>query len=147
MRPVTEAHHDLVARLAVVPDRLAAAARAAAPDPPAAGEWAPSDIVRHLIAVEDEIWSARLAQLATEDHPTWPWTEPDRWAGEPDASLDRLLRRHAAARASTVATLDGLDEDGWARTGTHATFGELDVAALMERAIDHDEEHLRSLAR
>jgi hypothetical protein len=144
---MTDAQRDLVARLAGVPDRLAAAARAAASERPAPGEWTPADIVRHLIAVEDEVWSARLAQLATENHATWPWTEPDRWTGEPDASLDLLLGRHAAARASTVATLDRLDEDGWARTGTHATFGELDVAGLMARAIDHDEEHLGSFAR
>jgi hypothetical protein len=46
-----------------------------------------------------------------------------------------------------MATLDALDEAGWARTGTHATFGVLDVAGLMVRAIDHDDEHLRSFER
>jgi hypothetical protein len=144
--PDTPSRSTLVDRLAAVPQRLRVAARTASPDPPAPGEWTPTDVIRHLIAVERDVWHRRLAQLAAEDHPTWPWTEPDRWTGEPEASLDRLLQAHAAARASTVATLDALDDAGWARTGTHATYGVLDVAGLMVRAIDHDEEHLRSFA-
>lgn len=137
---------EVLARLAAVPDRLAVAARAASPEPPAPGEWAPSDVVRHLIAVEEEVWHPRLARLASEEHPFWTWAEPDRWTGQPDASLDDLLAIHAAARGRTVSTLAALGADGWARTGTHATFGVLDVAGLLTIAIDHDEEHIASLA-
>ena len=134
----------LIERLEVVPERLARAARGAPPAP--ADEWTPSDIVRHLIAVEIEVWHIRIAQLATEDHPTWAWAEPDRWQGEPDASLERLLEVYRAARSRTVAMLAALDDDGWARTGTHETFGVLDIAGLLSRAVDHDDEHLLSLA-
>lgn len=142
--PAAAAH--LLARLAAVPDRLAVAARSASPEPPAPGEWAPTDVVRHLIAVEEEVWHPRLAQLAAEEHPFWAWAEPDRWTGLPGARLEELLAVHAAARRMTVATLAELDEAGWARTGTHATFGVLDLAGLLMIAIDHDEEHLASLA-
>jgi DinB family protein len=138
---------DLIDRLRAVPDALATAARAASPEPPAPGEWTPSEVVRHLIAVEQEVWQPRLAQLEAEDHPTWPWTEPDPWAGNPGATLDELLATYAAVRGRTMAMLDALDDAGWARTGTHATFGVLDVAGLMVRAIDHDDEHLRSFER
>ena len=134
-------------RLRAVPDALAGAARATSPEPPAPGEWTPSDVVRHLIAVEEEVWQPRLAQLEAEDHPIWPWTEPDRWAGNPGATLDDLLATYAADRAATMATIDALDDAGWARTGTHATFGVLDVAGLMIRAVDHDEEHIKSFER
>ncbi len=134
----------LIDRLEGVPDRLASAARGAPPAP--ADEWTPSDIVRHLIAVEIEVWHIRIAQLATEDHPIWAWAEPDRWQGEPDASLERLLEVYRAARSRTVAMLAALDDDGWARTGTHETFGVLDIAGLLSRAVDHDDEHLLSLA-
>jgi hypothetical protein len=130
--------------LAGIPGRLARAARAAPTDGPAPGEWTPSDIVRHLIAVELEVWHPRLAALAAEDHPTWAWVEPDRWTGEPGASLAQLLAVHEAARGATLRALDELGDAGWARTGTHATFGLLDVAGLMTKALDHDEEHLRS---
>ena len=134
----------LLQRLGGVPDRLASAAHGARPAP--AGEWTPSDIVRHLIAVETEVWHVRIGQLATEDHPHWAWAEPDRWLDEPDASIERLLEVHRSARSRTVATLAALDDDDWARTGTHETFGVLDIAGLLGRAVDHDEEHLASLA-
>lgn len=136
---------DLRRRLAAVPDRLAGATRAAADRPVPDGDWRPPDVVRHLIAVEEEVWHARLRQLATDDRPRWPWTEPDRWLGAPDASLGDLLTVYADRRAATIGILDALDDAGWSRTGEHATYGLLDVAALVTRAIDHDEEHLASL--
>ena len=132
-----------------MPDRVAAAARAASPEPPAPGEWPPTDVVRHLIAVEEEVWHGRLRQLIAEEEPRWAWVEPDRWQGAPDAdaSLDDLLAVYADRRAATVALLDELDDDGWAKTGVHATFGLLDAAGLMRKALDHDDEHIASLER
>jgi hypothetical protein len=143
---MTDERLALVERLEAIPVRLATAARAAPPEPPVPGEWTPSDVVRHLIAVEEEVWQPRLAQLIAEDRPSWPWTEPDRWTGEPGATLDRLLVVHTATRGVTMATLASLDDAGWDRTGTHASYGVLDVAGLMSRAIDHDEEHVRSFS-
>ena len=133
------------ARLAGFPVQLAAAARAAPAVPPAPGEWTPSEIVRHLIAVEELVWHVRLRQLETEDHPHWAWVEPGQWLGAPGADLDDLLATHAAVRAQTLQILDTLGQAGWARRGTHDTFGELDVAGLMSVAADHDDEHLVSL--
>ncbi len=132
-------------RLAALPAALATAARAAPSDPPAPGEWTPTEIVRHLIAVEEEVWHVRLRQLETEAQPHWAWVEPGQWLGAPGAGLDDVLATHAAARASTLAMLDALGRDGWARTGTHDTFGVLDVEGLMTKAADHDDEHLASL--
>jgi hypothetical protein len=45
-----------------------------------------------------------------------------------------------------MTTLAALGDVGWGRTGTHATYGVLDVAGLMSRAVDHDEEHIRSFS-
>jgi hypothetical protein len=139
-----ETRADLRHRLAELPQRLAVATRGAADKPVPAGEWSPADVVRHLIAVEEEVWHGRLRQLATEERPRWPWTEPDRWLGDPDASVEDLLIVYADRRGTTIMMLDALDDGGWRRTGEHATYGILDVAALMTRAIDHDEEHLAS---
>jgi hypothetical protein len=134
-------------RLASFPDRLAAAARAASPDPPAPGEWTPPEIVRHLIAVEALVWHVRLRQLETEEHPRWQWVEPGQWLGAPGASLDGVLRAHARERATTLRIVGALGPSVWSRTGTHETFGVLDVAGLLGVAADHDDEHLASLAR
>lgn len=133
-------------RLASFPDRLAGAAVAAPQGRPAPGEWAPSEVVRHLIAVEEEVWHRRLRQLETEEHPRWRWVEPGQWLGAEGADLDEILAAHARVRASTLAMLDALGPAGWARTGIHDTFGSLDVAGLMAVAADHDDEHLASLA-
>lgn len=137
---------EIRARLAAVPSILSAAAMAASPEPPAQGEWTPTDIVRHLIAVEDEVWHVRLRQLGAEDHPRWSWVEPGRWQGQPAAPLETLLATFGERRAETLAMLDALGPDGWARTGIHATYGVLDVAGLMVRAVDHDDEHIASLS-
>jgi hypothetical protein len=55
---------EVVACLSAVPDRLAAASRSAVGRPMPAGEWGPTEVVRHLIAVEESVWLARLTTLA-----------------------------------------------------------------------------------
>ena len=137
---------EIVGRLAAVPDRLAEAARSAVGRPVPSGEWGPPEVVRHLIAVEDVVWHSRLRQLAVADRPTWRWVEPEPWQGNPDATLDELLATYEARRRETVAILKGFDDETWGRTGIHATWGEIDVAALMVRALDHDDEHVASFA-
>ena len=135
----------LLASLAAVPDRAAEAARAAAVRRVVPGEWTAEQVVRHLVAVETDVHQARLHDLATAAEPRWTWTEPGPWSGEPDLDLDGVLRRFAALRSETLVAVRLLDEAGWARTGQHATFGPLDVAGVLRSAVDHDEEHLRSL--
>jgi hypothetical protein len=138
----------LLDRLAAFPARLAAAAHVA-PEPPA-GEWPIADVVRHLVAVEDEVWHARLDQLAaaagSETRPRWHHTEPPpRVLSDP--GLAAALAAFATYRDATVTRLATLDEAGWARTGSHDTYGLLDVDGLVRLAVDHDDEHLGSLTR
>ncbi len=122
---------DRQARLeafAAFPQRLEVVARAAARRPTPAGEWGPSEVVRHLVAVEREVWQARFAQIAGEDDPHWGWTEPGLEPSLEGASLDEILAAFEARRAATATTVRALDDAGWARYGTHATYGVLDVA-------------------
>jgi hypothetical protein len=135
----------VLAALEGFPSRLSAAARATASRPAPAGEWGAEEVVRHLIACEIDVHQARLGDLDREPSPTWDWAEPGPWPGEPGASLDALLERFATLRSATVRTVAGLDEAGWARSGTHTTLGAFDVRALLANAVDHDEEHLRGL--
>lgn len=130
--------------LAALPDRIAAAAALLADPsaPPAPGEWSAREVTLHLAAVEADVWQPRLAALQAESFPHWPWVEPGQWVGPGADSFDGALAVYAGLRAATVAHLDALDDAGWARRGLHATFGELDVAALIRIALDHDEEHL-----
>jgi hypothetical protein len=140
-------HDELVEAFAAFPARLAAAAKARVAEwrPFPEGEWGPIETVRHLIAVEQEVHRARLAQVASEEAPHWTWTEPGLAPGFDDASLLDVLTVFARRRAKTVATVRALDEAGWERYGTHDTYGRLDVAGLLGLAIDHDREHLASV--
>jgi hypothetical protein len=136
---------DLVVALTAFPGRLEAAARAAATRPTPAGEWGPSEVVRHLIACETDVHQARITDLATLDEPRWEWAEPGPWPGEPGLALEALLERFASLRAATIATVAALDDAGWARTGTHTRLGSWNVSGLLANAVAHDEEHLSGL--
>lgn len=136
----------LVERFASFPGRLSEAARAAEGRSVPSGEWTPSLVVRHLMAVEGEVWLARLVTLVAGGEPRWSRMEPGPLPGFDDASLDDVLGLFGRLRASTVDFLGMFDDEGWARTGVHETYGRLDVAGLLRVAIDHDEEHLAGLA-
>ena len=136
---------EQVAALAAFPERLAGAARGAADRPVPDGEWSPEQVVRHLIAVEVEVHQARFQDLDAGPDPRWDWAEPGPWPGEPELTLEELLERFAHLRSETVAQVTAMDDAGWARTGTHATYGPLDVAGLVRNARTHDEEHVRGL--
>jgi hypothetical protein len=103
-----------LATLAAMPAELAAAVRAADGRPMPPGEWSPSEVVRHLIAVESDVHQARLHDLETVDDPRGSWVEPPPWTGEPGLSVDHLLARFAARRDVTLASLGALHEAGWA---------------------------------
>jgi hypothetical protein len=142
---VSDDRAKLVERLTKFPDHLAEAARAAEGRPVPAGEWTPAEVVRHLMAVEGEVWLSRLATLAASGEPHWSWVEPGPLPGFEDASLDDVIGLFGRLRASTVDFLGMFDDAAWARTGVHATFGRLDVAGLLRLAVDHDEEHLSGM--
>lgn len=127
------------------PERLRAAVIGAAGRPTPSGEWGPSDVVRHLIAVEGDVHQFRLRDVAAHDDPQWQWTEPGLAAGFDGMDLTEVLEAFEATRASTVNLIRALTEDGWARHGTHATYGRLDVEGLLRLASDHDAEHLEAL--
>ena len=138
---------ELIDAFAGFPDRLAAAVQAAAADRRAVSpdEWGPAEVVRHLIAVEGEVWQSRLAHVAADDDPHWTWTEPGLAPGFGGVPVVEVVAAFAAARAATVTTIRVLDGVGWARHGTHAAYGVLDIEGLLRIAIDHDASHLEGL--
>lgn len=141
---------ELLRRLASAPDRVAQAARRRAVSDEAAGgpppgEWTAREAVAHLVSVEVVVWQARLDSLDEGGTPAWTWTEPGPASDPEAATLEGAVGLFAALRARTVARVADLDEAGWARAGTHATYGRLDVAGLLGVVVDHDEEHLAGL--
>lgn len=147
---MTDERSQVLANLAAMPERLAAAAEAAdlvEREIPVDG-WPARLIVAHLALVERVVWQRRLDDLeAAGDGPAprWSYTEPGVGEGPGDATLAELLDRFATARARTLARVRALDATGWARHGIHERFGPLDVAGLLREALRHDEEHLEEL--
>jgi hypothetical protein len=137
---------ELLETFANAPDRFTLAILARADRPTEDGEWGQCEIVRHLIAVERAVWQVRFAEVATNDDPQWSWTEPGLAPGFDGSPIGDIVAEFARVRAETVAIVDAMDDAGWARSGTHATYGVLDVAGLLRIAIDHDAEHLRGIA-
>jgi hypothetical protein len=140
---------DVLDRLASAPARVAAAARALdaaeAVSGPPAGEWTARQSVGHMCRVETEVFGARLTALEAAEPPSWVWHEPDTAEAPFMAATDLALAEFATRRGATLARLAALDEAGWAKWGTHATYGRLDVAGLMTVAADHDDQHIAGL--
>jgi hypothetical protein len=138
---------ELLARFAAMPARAAAAAAAAEGYPVRSGDWTPGEIVRHLIAVDQEVWGPRFRQLAEGGSPHWAWVEPRFDDGPADRPMADLVDTFNSGRRALVDHVRSLDPEGWARSGRHATMGVLDVSAMLRETVAHDEEHLASIER
>jgi hypothetical protein len=135
----------LLRRLAAGPGRIATAASTSGAVVPETGGWTAHQVVLHLVAVEVEVFQRRLRDLATIERPRWTWTEPGPAPAPADETIGDAAARFAAARAATLAAVRPLDDAGWQRFGDHATLGRLDVAGVLQVAVEHDAEHLLGL--
>ena len=70
-----------------------------------------------------------------------------RPTGPSGETLDDAIARFGACREATLRRVGALDEAGWSRSGTHETYGVLDVGGLLRLAYDHDLDHLATLER
>jgi predicted ester cyclase len=139
---------QLIERLADGPRRVREAIRSSGARPAHLDAWSTAATVGHLWQVERQIWQAGLQQLADNRNPFWESWEPDFVDLESEfgaTDLNVLLDAFDFLRAQTCRYLEELPNFEWSRRGTHQEDGELDVAGLMQKAIEHDQEHLASL--
>jgi hypothetical protein len=147
---LTDERRQLIERLTQIPASIAEAAKHAESKPQPEGEWPLRTILIHLIVVEREVWQFRLQAAATEDNPHWQYTEPGLAEWEDfysRYSLYQLQYVFARVRQETTAHLRQLTDAGWQRIGTHAAYGQMDMAGLCARILEHDEEHLDDLLK
>jgi hypothetical protein len=164
---------DVLARLALTPETLAAAVRgideAELRRRPAELAWSPTEIVCHLRDV-DELFRLRFHTiLALDDPPILvvgataadlaAWRiggdvahplDPDRWAedrqytrADPAAAVATFARR----RGELVTFLRGLGPREWERGGIHLHRGRLPLSEWVARLARHDDNHLDQLRR
>ncbi len=139
----------LLDRLASAPDRLSAAVRALeaaeAVSGTPAGEWTARLSVGHLCRVEIEVYATRLSSLEGDVPPSWVWHEPGTSDAFWMATTEAALAEFAARRSASLAWLSRLDEAGWAKWGTHGTFGRLDGTGYIGVMANHDDEHIAGM--
>jgi hypothetical protein len=145
---------ERMARLAATPGQVARAlegrSERALARRPAAGAWAPVEIVCHLRDIE-ETFGERFAAILAMDEPALPEVgPPDRWAAE------RQYLRHDAALALThfrrrrgeaLETLMAASAADWQRGGEHPVRGRLSIDMIVALMAWHDDNHLDQLTR
>ena len=139
----------LIRRYREGPDVLAAAGASGAeldalpPD----GGWTARQIVHHT--ADSELTSAILRRLIAEDEPDVGAYDEELFARRLhyDRPLDASLAAIRAARESTAEILDRLDEDDWARGGTHPEHGRYTVETWLRVYAEHCHEHAEQLRR
>ena len=143
-----------LARLALTPDQLAAAiagqGEAALARRPDAANWAATEVICHL-RDNEEWFLERMKLVVAMDQPRFVATNPDRWAEERqyltnDATV--ALAAFTRRREETLAFLQRLGPDDWARAGVHADArGRRTIDEFLSVMPWHDDNHLDQLRR
>ena len=112
----------------------------------APGKWSPKEVIGHLADAE-RIFAYRALRIARGDATALAGFNENAYVpvGQFDArDMNDLLEEFAAARASTIAMLNGFDEAAWARTG-NASGHAISVRALAYIIAGHERHHLSIL--
>ncbi|HYZ13030.1 MAG TPA: DinB family protein [Actinomycetota bacterium] len=116
---------------------------------PGPDEWSAREVVHHM--ADSEMTAAiRLRRLIAEDAPTIQGYEQEEYAQRlfySERPIDASVEAVAAARQTTADILDRLDEDQWARRGTHTESGAYGVETWLEIYADHAHDHADQIRR
>lgn len=116
---------------------------------PAAGEWSILEVVAH-VGDTDERALGRVRRMLTEEEPIIPGYDQEALAVERryiEMDPAGVLERFETIRNEHVAVLEGLDDAGWRRSGTHAEQGPMDVQLYEAHVAGEDVDHLAQIAR
>jgi hypothetical protein len=108
------------------------------------GAWSLRDIAAHLAASEKEAYEPRVRAIAAGERPVMDFYSND----DRDFSgihLEEALDDWAETRGRLLDYVRGLSDEERARTGTHASYGEVSVDRSLEIALEHDRDHLLGL--
>jgi DinB superfamily len=114
---------------------------------PSDGGWTPREVVHHV--ADSEMTSAiRLRRLIAEDDPLIVGYDGDEFARRLHYAarpIEPALAAVEGARATTAQILRGLDDDEWARSGTHSESGPYGVEPWLEVYAVHCHEHAEQI--
>ncbi len=113
---------------------------------PDAAEWSFREIGAHMRQVEIECVYSRIQAIAVGANPTFTYYLNTGWhfghVDLMDAVTDWLLWREQVA-----LVVRDLSDEQLRYTGTHAHFGTITTADMLQIALEHDQEHLADLVK
>jgi uncharacterized damage-inducible protein DinB len=123
---------------------------AAVQQPAVTNAWNPREITSHLVDAERAhrrfIEAAAAgnppAKLENFDLNAWNAGRIAKRAGQ---SLAELLAAYDQERAATVALLQGLPDDAWAKAGDHPALGHVTVEYVARMIGLHERAHLQEM--
>ena len=119
--------------------------------PSAANPWNPREITGHLVDAErahrrfiEAVASGNPpAKLENFDLNAW---NAGRIAKRANQTLAELLAAYDQERAATIAVLQGLPDDAWAKEGDHPALGHVTVEYVARIIGLHERGHLQEMA-
>jgi hypothetical protein len=109
--------------------------------------FSPLENVWHLRDIEREGYLVRIRRILSENVPALEDLDGDRMAIERrynELELAPAIAGFAAARAESLALLNGLPAEAWTRRA-HFADRIVDLQTLIEMMVDHDHGHLSSI--
>lgn len=151
--PGSSGHQDLVERLNAITPALHREVTGLPEETltyrPSKGEWSIKEICGHL-RDDAQFLHKRLSAMIKLEQPyleSWDQDVLMRERNPQAAPIEELLNEFSAQRAETVEMLADLVHWNWARQGRHEQWGRLSIRQLVERALEHEEEHLAQIRR
>lgn len=107
------------------------------------GSWTVQQLVHH-IADSQLIMFQRLKLALTDDNPTVPNFDQDKWAVQPDTELPVMtsLKILEGINERIVSLGNSLTEEQLNRTFTHEINGKITVSTKVAKLSWHEEHHL-----
>jgi hypothetical protein len=114
---------------------------------PAPDRWSIHEILLHLVDFE-LVTAVRMRKILAEERPALPPFDQNAWASRLHY-LDRQWRRSMQdlrrLREGNVEILGHLSEAEWSREGVHPERGPITLRQVIERAIEHLDQHARQM--
>lgn len=107
------------------------------------GSWTVRQLVHHIADSQLNMYQ-RLRLALTDDNPTVPAFDQEKWAELPDNALpvESSIRMLEGLNERIVALGKQVTEDQLKRVFTHETNGEISVATKLAKLCWHEEHHL-----
>ena len=142
---------DMIAKLRALPVQLEAVVAPLTKEQlmthSLAKEWNVAQNVHHLADAHMNSFT-RLKLMLTEERPTFPSSNTDRWAALPDADNPEIgtsLHLLSGLHARMATLFETLSDEQWLRTGLRADGNEVSVEDMLRIYSGHGERHIEQI--